>query len=193
MALRTHILIDATPGSQVPLFDQNPVFQRWLHCFSTIDAALEFINKITRPYTIQVYLARDNLLDNVPSISINGPPRTLIQTLTDLITIHHVRVFCPTVDADSLQQILNATIDPRLMDPACSVIDLPCCICSNGITYFEQEITRNIFLQQENLLPNIQETIGQLMKYLQTSIDERRTLIENLEEARFNQLGQEAS
>jgi len=193
MARRHLILLDATLESHAPFFTESPIFQRWLHSYNNIPDALNFISQINLPHRIEVYISRDNILDNGLALDTDGQMRNLIQTFNDLQTILHVSIFVPTLNTDLEQQIRNMIPQPRLLKDIISVVDLHSRMCTVGINYLTEEITRCIHTKDVNPMLNLQKGIEDLMEYLETIMNDRKKLIEALVEQRSNQLGQEPS
>jgi hypothetical protein len=191
MALRHFIFLDATQESQAPFFAERPIFQTWLRSYNNVPEALQSISKITLPYSIQVYMARDNILDDGLPSDANGPMRTLIETFCGLRTIQHVSIFCPTVNTDLEQQIRSIIPDPRLIKNVISAIDLHCYMCTEGITYFREEIRRCRCTKDVHLIPNFQRNIDELMEYLQRVTNDQRPILDALVEERSNQPGEQ--
>jgi hypothetical protein len=193
MANRHFILIDATSESQVPFFEKSSIFQSWLRSYNNIDEALRFISQIPLPYSIHVYMARDNILDDGLLSDTNGQIRTLIQTCCDLQTIHHVSVFCPTINTDLEQQIRSIIPEPRLIEKVLSVIDLHSDMCLKGISYFSEEITRCKATEEVNLITNFVRNRDELMEYLEKIIADRKRILDAWVDEHSNKSSEEIS
>jgi hypothetical protein len=193
MAQRHFVFIDATRESLARSFAENPIFQTWLHSYDNIQEALEFINGINLPYSIDIYVARDNILDEVLPSGTNGPIRTLLRTFCDLRTILHVTIFCPNLNTDLVQQARSIITDPRMLKDAISIMNLHSNICKEGIQYWGEEITRCIRTNEIHLISNLQRNIDELMEYSNRITNDRRKMIDTMEEAHSNKLGEEPS
>ncbi|CAF3393716.1 unnamed protein product [Rotaria sp. Silwood2] len=188
---RYFIIIDATLESQAPFFAQNPIFQTWLRAFNNVAEALQFITEIRLPYSITVYLARDNILDDGLPSDINGQIRTILHTLNDLQTIHLVTIFTPNKTSNLLQQIRAIISNPRLIKDVISVIDFHAYMCLEGENYLQQEITRCTTTNEEHLIPNLSQNINDLREYLEKITNDRRKILENMIEQHSNKPGEE--
>ncbi|CAF2612392.1 unnamed protein product [Rotaria sp. Silwood2] len=188
---RYFIIIDATLESQAPFFAQNPIFQTWLRAFNNVAEALQFITEIRLPYSITVYLARDNILDDGLPSDINGQIRTILHTLNDLQTIHLVTIFTPNKTSNLLQQIRAIISNPRLIKDVISVIDFRAYMCLEGENYLQQEITRCTTTNEEHLIPNLSQNINDLREYLEKIKNDRRKILENMIEQHSNKPGEE--
>ncbi len=162
---RHHIFLDATLESQAPFLHENGMFNIWLHAYNNVPDALRSIREITLPYSTQVYVARDNILDNVPPLNPNDPTRTLLDTLCDLQTVRHVSVFCPTTNTDIETQIRSILADKRLLRDVVSVINLHGYMCREGIRHFEEQIDRYTQRNETHLISNLRQNIDDLTEY----------------------------
>jgi hypothetical protein len=190
---RYFILIDATPESQAPFFARSPVFQPWLRSVNNIPEALEFIRQIELPYSINVYLARDNTLDDGLPADTTGEIRTLIQTLCDLDSVLHLTVYCPEINTTLEQQFRSVIRSPRLIKAVISVVSLHAYMCREGISYFEEEQNRCLATNQAHLTRNLGENIDELMAYLKKLIQDRKKIHETLVEEHSNKPSEESS
>jgi len=191
MAEKYFIFLDATLESQARFFAETPVFQTWLHSYNNIADALQFISQIPLQNSIQIYMPRDNILDDGLPSDTNGQTRTIIETFCDLRTIRHVSVFSPNINTELEQQIPTIISDRRLIRDVISVTDLHPYMCREGIQWFNEEISRCISKNEAHLIPNLQRNIDELMEYLKKTIDDRKPLLEALVEERSNQLSQQ--
>ncbi|CAF3419064.1 unnamed protein product [Rotaria socialis] len=193
MAKRYYILIDATPQSHAPFFDESPIFQTWLKVYSDVPEALKLISAIKLPYSVKVYLARDNILDDGLRSPIDNKMRTLIQTLSDLKAIHRITVFCPNMKNGPEVQIRAIVGDPRSIDEVISVDNLRMKMCEEGISHFREQISRCKHGYDTHLLPNFSENMQALMEYLRTIMNERRPEEDALVEQHSNKPGEEVA
>jgi len=191
MDRRSFIFLDATLESHAPFFAESPIFKTWLTSYNNIPDALQFISQKTLPYSIQVYIAKDNILDDGLPSDINGQTRTIIETFCDLKTIQCFSVFAPTVNTDLEQQIRSIISQPRALKDVISVIDLHAYMCREGINYLTEERRRYISTNDVHLIPNLQQNIDELMEYLERVMNDRKKIIDTLIEARSNQPGEQ--
>jgi hypothetical protein len=190
---RRHIFIDATLESQAPVFHQNGIFNTWLHSYDNVPDALRSIREITLPYSTQVYVARDNILDNVPPLNPNDPTRTLLDTLCDLQTVQNVSVFCPTINTDIEPQIRSILPDKRLLRDVVSVINLHGYMCREGIQYFKEEIGHCIVRNEIHLISNLIQNVDDLMEYSRRVREDQKRRLDALQEEYSNKPGEEPS
>ena len=193
MSDRHFIFIDATTESHAPFFAQSPLFQPWLHSYGNVQQALEYISQIRPPYDVEVYLARDNILDDVPSSDTNGPTRTLLQTLCDSTAILHVCIFCPEINTDLLNQFRKVIPNPRLIKEVLSAVNLHTYICTEGISHFNSQITRLLGTEEIHLIPNLVRIRDELMAYLKRLLDNQKQKIDDMVEAHSNKPSEESS
>ncbi|CAF1526132.1 unnamed protein product [Rotaria magnacalcarata] len=193
MAQRYFIFIDATPQSHAPFFDESPIFQTWLKVYNDVSKALKFISEVTLPYSVKVYLARDNILDDGLRSPIDNQMRTLIETLSDLNVVHRITVFCPNMNNDPEVQIRAIVGDPRSIDEVIAVDNLPMKMCTEGISYFIQQISRCKHGYDTHILPNFRENMRDLVEYLKTVMNERRPEEDALVEQHSNKPGEEVA
>ncbi|CAF0829605.1 unnamed protein product [Rotaria sordida] len=192
MDKRYFIIIDETVESQAPFFAQNPIFQTWLRAYNNVPEALKFISQIKLPYSINVYLARDNIFDDGLPSNINGQIPTLIQTLNDLQTVHLVTIFTPNISTDTQPQIRAVTSYPRLIKDVISVVDLHGYMCLEGTSYFDQEISRCIVTKEAHLTQNLSQNREELMKYLERVHNDRQQILNVIVEEHFNKPSEES-
>ncbi|CAF5093326.1 unnamed protein product, partial [Rotaria sp. Silwood1] len=159
--------------------------------FNNVAEVLQFISQIRLPYSINVYLARDNILDDGLPSDINGQTRTLIRTLSDLQTVHLVTIFTPNISTDLLQQIRVITPSPRLIKGVISVIDLHGYMCIEGECHFQQEITRCMVTNEAHLIPNLIRNRDELSKYLEKIKKDRQRILDAVVEEHSNRPGEE--
>jgi hypothetical protein len=192
MTQRQLVLIDATQESIARSFAQNPIFQTWLNCYDDIEEALKFINRITLPYTINVFVARDNVIDEVQLPGTNGPTRPLLEIFCDLETILHVTILCPDSDTDLEQVIRGHIISPRMLKDPVSKNNLHSYICTEGIQYLNEQIER-ARTNEIHLMSNLRQNLDELMKYFIKVIDDRKPILDAIEEKYSNKPGEEPS
>ena len=191
MSQRHFVLIDATLKSQGPFFAQNPMFKTWLHSFTNISEALQYISEISSPYSIEVYMASDHMSgDGLPDT--NGQKRTLIQTFCDLQTIRHVSIFVSTINVDLDHQILTLIPQSSSLKNVVSVANLQHYMCTEGIYYFTEQIHYRIGTNDVHLIPNLQGHRNELMKYLEHIINGQNKVVEALTNVSSNQLNEQS-
>jgi hypothetical protein len=190
---RHHIFIDATLESQAPFFHQNGTFNTWLHSYDNVPDALQSIKELAVPYSILVYVARDNILDDVPPLNPNDRTRTLLDTLCDIQTVQHVSVLCPTINTDIEPQIRSILADKRLLRDVVSVINLHGYMCREGIRHFEGQITRYIDRNEIHLISNLIQNLDDLMEYSRRVLDDQKRRLDALQEEYSNKQGEEPS
>jgi hypothetical protein len=192
MTQRQLVLIDATQESIARSFAQNPIFQTWLNCYDDIEEALKFINRITLPYSINVFVARDNIIDEVQLPGTNGPTRRLLQIFCDLETILHVTILCPDSDTDLEQVIRGHIISPRMLNDPVSKNDLQIYICTEGIKYLNEQIWRTS-TNEIHLMSNLRKNLYELMEYLNKLMNDQKPMLDAIEEKYSNKPGEEPS
>lgn len=191
MARRHYIFLDATLESQAPFFAQSPIFQPWLRSYNNIPEALEIISQITLPNSIEIYMPRDNILDDGLPPNPNAQTRTLIETVCDLRTVDHVSIFSPAINTDLEQQIRNIIPERRLIKTVISVINLHSYMCLEGVTHFQNEIAHCMSTKEFHLIENFEQNIKDLMEYLKQIIKDRKKVLETMEEEYSNKPGEE--
>ena len=191
VARRTFILIDATQESQAPFFAQNPAFQTWLKSYNNIPEALQCITQIPLALSIQVYVARDNILDDGLPSPINSQIRNLLDTLCDIESVRHITILCPTISTDLEEQIRSNMSNPRTLKDVVSIINLHSHMCKEGIQYFQEEQSYCIASPEMNLLPNLQRNMDVLMACWMKAMSDQKKVIDALQEAHSNKPGDE--
>ena len=193
MNQRYFVLIDTTQESIAPTFRQNPIFNTWLNSYDTLAEALEFIVGIRPAQSLNIFVARDNILDNVQLPGTNGPMRTLIETFCGLNTIQHVTILCPTTNIELEQQIHGLITDLRLLNNPVSINGLHMCLCTTGIQHLTEQISYRISTGEIQLIGNLRRNIGELMEYCKDAMNDQNRMLDTVEEAHSNRPGAEPS
>lgn len=179
MSQRHFVLIDATLESQAPFFAQSSMFKTWLHSFNNIPEALQYISEIAAPYSIEVHMASDHILDDGLTDA-SGQQRTVIQTFCDLQTIRNISIFMPVTGVDLDHQIFTLIRSSKSIKNVVSVANLHHYMCTEGIHYFTEEIQHRIGTNDVHIVPDLQGHRNELMKYLEHIIDRQNKTIEAL-------------
>ncbi|CAF0888436.1 unnamed protein product [Adineta ricciae] len=174
MEFKHYVLIDTDLESQAAVFRNNPVFQGWLRAYDDTAQALDFILGIDAPYSIEIFLARNDVfLDGLPSET-NSRMRNLLQTLSDLQTVHHINVYSPNVDIELRVQLTSILADKRVLRNTLAVIDLHVYMCIEGISYFKNLISYCKLKKELHLIANFQRSVDDLHRHLdQVCTDQR--------------------
>lgn len=187
------VFVDATFESHVPFFRQSNLFNSWLQTFDNMSEFLRFIKQITKPYSLEIYIARDHILDDGLPTSNNGPAQTLIETFCRLKTVQHVSIVLPELNDDLEQQYARLIPDPRLIKDIISTVNLHSSMCSRGINHLQQEIIRCQQNQEIHLIENLIQNIDDLKDYLGEIINDQKRRLEPVQEAYSNKSSEEVS
>lgn len=188
------VLIDATLESHANFFAESPIFQPWLHSYNNIPDALTFIDQIRLECSIDVYIARDNILDDVLSSQASNQTRPLIQVLNDLETIHSVVVFTPTMNTeDSKPHIRSVINDPRLLRKVISVVSLRRFMCTEGINYYDQRIDNCVAKKETHLIEIFLQNRNDLWSYQKQLKEDQERKLEALQEEHSNKPSEDAT
>lgn len=189
MSSQHFVLLDATLESQATFFAKDSRFTCWLRSYDKISDALDFIATVTQQNSIEIYVARDNILDAVQLP--NNAPRQLIDIFSDSMTINHVTIFTPSINIDVERQIWSLIRDRRLIKKIIPVINLHGYMCTEGTQYFDSEINVAIRNRTTHLTRNLQQSSDDLLKYFNELKENQRRIIENMQEAHSNKPGEQ--
>lgn len=187
------IFLDATPESKALQFKENPLFSLWLHCFNNISDGLKFIDQNPLSRGTDVYLARDNIYDNVSSESNASSMRPLLKLLEDLPAIRHVIIFSPPPIDDNEVEINTILDQSRVLDDVISIDNLQCHMCTKGIGYLQRLIEHHTKTEAVHLTENVMQNIIDLRKHLETLIDEQRQRLDPIQTEHSNKPGEQPS
>ncbi|UJR37141.1 hypothetical protein I4U23_029851 [Adineta vaga] len=164
MATKHFVLIDSTPESRALAFANDSKFQSWLRTYTDVSEALQFLSTITLPYSIQIFLARDNIYSPGLPSETNGRSLTLLQTLCGLQAIHHISVFSPDISESVIIQIRSLFSNQQIIKEILSVNELHSYLCCEGINYFQQQITHRTTTQEFHLIRNFRRNRAELIR-----------------------------
>lgn len=185
------VFIDTSSTSPVLTLTTNPLFNTWLHAFDNIPQALDFMTARPLPYATDVYVAKDDILENGLPQPNGGPMRTLLETFDDLRSIRHIVVFSSeNVDAIHVQ-ILSILNDKRLLKKTIRINDLQCHLCKAGIEYLQEVIEYYVDTEQTHLTDNLQQDIRGLEDQMRRHRDDQERRLRDLQEAHANRSGQQ--
>ena len=185
------VFIDTSPTSPVLTLTNNPLFNRWLHAFNNIPQALDFLIANSRPYATDVYVAKDDILENGLAQPNGGPMRTLLETFDHLQSIRHIVVFSSENVDEIHVQILSILNDKRLLKKTIRVNDLECHLCKAGIEYLQEVIDHYVETEQTHLTEDLQQNIRDLEGQLRRHRDDQERRLQDLQEAHTNRPGQQ--
>ena len=193
MNRRRVVFIDTTPNSQALQFRENPLFNSWLQSFNNIPAALTFIQQNPSPYATDVYLAKDNILDDGLPEPLNGRMRTLIRTLDELQSIKHITVFTSDKPTDISVEIRCILSTQRTLEDVIPTDNLECHMCRKRMGYLQQSIDDYIDTEEAHLIDNILRDITDLHEHMGRLINNLRQRVDPILETHSNRPGQQPS
>ncbi|CAF0992312.1 unnamed protein product [Adineta ricciae] len=192
MEFKHHVLIDSDLESQAAIIQNIPVFKGWLRAYNDIKQALDFILEIEAPYSIEIYLARNDVFnDGLPSET-NSRMRNLLQTLSDLQTVHHINVYSPNVDIELRAQLTSILDDKRVLRNTLAVMDLYVYMCNEGISYFKGLISYCKLKNELHLIAIFQRSVDDLHSHLDKVCTDQRRRNQSLIADYGDKLGLEA-
>lgn len=172
------VVIDTSSTPLMLALRADPLFNRWLNIFTNIPDALNFITARPLPYATDVYVAKDDILENGLPQPNGGPMRTLLETFDELQSIRNIVVFS-SENIDTIHvQILSILTNKRLLKRTVRVNDLHCHLCKAGLEYLQEVI--DYYLENEQM--HLTEVLQQDMR----ALEDRLRRLRNDQEQRLN-------
>lgn len=191
---RQFVLIDATLESHANFFATDPRFQLWLKAYNNVPDALTFIHQIKLPYSIDVYLAFDNIFDNGLLSEASNHSYSLIQALHDLKTIRNIVVYTTTMSTDDSEiQIRSVIGESRRLREVISVVDLHFFMCQEGIIHFRKQISNCTARKETHLTEILLRNRNDLWGYSEQLMKDQERKLEALQEEHSNKPSEDAT